>query len=81
MPNTAPPPTASRAERMQLSKRSFAEASQPLKDKIAELGGHVLDEAWLNCTISASIPKSALEQVSQVDVVESIDLPQTVTRE
>lgn len=79
--SATPPATASLAERRQMNKQSFALETQPLKEKIAQLGGEVLDEAWLNSTISVRMPKKALEELSFDDLVQSIDLPRTLERE
>ena len=75
------PATASREERIQLGRQSFARHIQPLKDKIAILGGEVLDEAWLNSTISARVPKRGLEELEHDERVQSIDLPRAIERE
>ena len=75
------PATASRAEQIQLNKRYFAQHIQPVKDKIASLGGEVLDEAWLNSTISARVPKHGLEALERDNRVQSIDLPHAIERE
>jgi hypothetical protein len=78
------PPVAAknRAEQIQLNTQAFALHIQPLKDKIASLGGEVFGEgAWLNSTISARVPKCGLDALEQDDLVESIDLPRTLERE
>jgi hypothetical protein len=75
------PATASRAEQIQLNKQYFAQYIQLLKDKIASLGGEVLDQAWLNSTISARVPKHGLEVLEHDDRVQSIDLPHAIERE
>lgn len=80
-PEAAPRVTASRAERMELRKQCFARDAQPVKEKIARLGGQVLDEAWLNSTISARLPKAALEELSHDDRVRLLDLPHPLERE
>ena len=80
-PVAAHAPNVSRAEQIQSHKSSFALQAKPLKDKIAKLGGEVLDEAWLNCTISARIPRKALEELSRDEQVESIDMPRAIERE
>jgi hypothetical protein len=75
------PPAASREEKIQFGKQSFALQSQPLKDKIASLGGEVLDEAWLNSTISARVPKRELAALERDERVLSIDVPRAIERE
>ncbi len=75
------PATASRAEQIQLTKQFFAQHIQPLKEKIASLGGKVLNEAWLNSTISALVPKHRLKELEQDERVQSIDLPRAIERE
>ena len=75
------PARASRAEQIQLTRQSFAQHIQPLKEKIASLGGKVLNEAWLNSTISALVPKHGLEELEQDERVQSIDLPRAIERE
>jgi hypothetical protein len=78
MPTSA---TASRAEQIQFTKQSFAKHIQPLKEKIVSLGGEVLNEAWLNSTISALVPKHGLQELEQDERVQSIDLPRAIERE
>jgi hypothetical protein len=75
------PSTLSRAEQIQLTKKSFSQQVQPLKEKIASLGGEVVNEAWLNSTISARVPKRGLEALEHDDQVASIDLPRAIERE
>jgi len=74
-------PGATRAQKMQLGKQNFSKASQPIKEKILKLGGEVLEEAWLNSTISAKLSKQALAELDHEEIVESIDLPRALKRE
>lgn len=64
-----------RAEKIAARKAAFAAQSEPLIAKIRELGGDVTEQAWLNGTMHATLPKAAVRSLSEADEVSRLDLP------
>jgi hypothetical protein len=67
--------TGSRRRRVEAAKAGFEQEFRGVAEKIAAVGGHVLETAWINQTIRSSIPATELLRVAEDDAVAAIDLP------
>ena len=72
---------SNRAKRIKYLQQSFEEQAEPIKDTILRLGGKVNDAAWINSTISARLPRKALEELSREESVHFIDVDRKIERE
>lgn len=70
------PPAGSREQRIAAAKAGFERELQDVAEKIEEVGGQVIEAAWLNQTVRSRIPAAGLSQVAETDAVTAIDLPQ-----
>jgi len=77
----AVPDFGSRGERVQAAKAGFERELSGVAEKIAAVGGHVIETAWLSQSVRSSIPAAALHQVAEDDVVTAIDLPRPLRAE
>jgi hypothetical protein len=60
-------------------RESFSRAKEPVSDAIAQLGGAVTGEAWINHTLRARVPAQSLESLSDLDAVRALDVPHEIT--
>ncbi len=56
-------------------QESFERKKEPVDRTISELGGTVMDEAWINHTLRARIPAGGLTDLSQLAAVRALDVP------
>lgn len=71
----------SRIEQIAFRKESFARTSSPVEDAISEVGGEVIDKAWINYTLRAKLPARGLQRISELDEVDALDSPQELLAE
>ena len=72
---------ATREEKIDLMKLSFAESMEKVSDFIQDQGGNVLSVAWLNKTMKALVPTRSIGEIANLTAVRTIDLPRKVVRE
>ncbi|MCV2489179.1 hypothetical protein OF117_07365 [Geodermatophilus sp. YIM 151500] len=75
MQPVAVPDTGSRASRIEAVKAGFEEELRGVAERIAAVGGEVLETAWVNQTLRGTIPAAELVRVAEDDAVTAIDLP------
>ncbi|MEX5716960.1 hypothetical protein [Geodermatophilus maliterrae] len=75
MQPVAVPSTGSRASRVEAVKAGFERELAGVAERIAAVGGQVLETAWINQTVRSSIPAAELVRVAEDDAVAAIDLP------
>lgn len=73
--------TGTRAQKIARLKREFDEEAAPVKQAIEDLGGEVLEGAWLNKTLRTRLPKWALEQLEKDDRVALLDATRSIRAE
>ena len=66
---------------MAAMRSGFEKQCSDLKTKIANLGGEVTGEAWLNSTLSVKLPKTALDDIANDSSVRRIDVPRGLEKE
>ncbi len=70
-----PPASGSRQERVAAARAAFDAGLTPVTARIAEVGGTVLETAWINQTVRVRLPAAAVGALAAVDEVAGIDLP------
>lgn len=76
--NSARSNSKSRSEQINERKASFARISSPVENVINEVGGKVLEKAWINNTLLAKLPAAGLKTVSELKEVEILDAPHSL---
>lgn len=71
----------SRNEKIAIHKEKFNEELESVSKVIAKEGGAILDTAWINQTIKASIPAKSIETLAGLQKITAIDMPDQLTRE
>jgi len=71
----------SRSQKMANIKQAFNEELEPVAREINNLGGNILEAAWINQTINVKVSTGCIEELAQLKEVAGIDLPTTLTRE
>ena len=71
----------SRQDRIAKLQEDFAEQSAAVAAKIAEAGGEILGEAWINKTLKVRVPAENIGQISDDDEVAAVDLPEKIEAE
>lgn len=71
----------SRADRIARQKAEFQAMAEPVKAVVRQLGGSVEAEAWINGTLKARVPASALRRLKDVEGIVAIDVPHRIERE
>lgn len=74
-------PPASKPTNVSATVAQFKETSEPVTGTIEETGGKVLGTAWINSTVRARIPASAITRVAALQHVERIDVPNALIPE
>lgn len=69
------PSGGSRASRIEAVKAGFEQELRGVAERIAAVGGEVLETAWINQTVRSSIPAAELVRVAEDEAVAAIDLP------
>jgi hypothetical protein len=59
-------------------RESFSRSKEPVGQTIAELGGSVTGEAWINHTLRARVPAHGLTKLSNLDSVRALDVPRRI---
>ena len=70
-----------RSEQLASHKESFLALARPVEQLIAQLGGSVLGEVWLNHTLRARIPSGSLSRLAEQTEVARLDIPRQLFRE
>jgi hypothetical protein len=70
-----------RQQKIAARKAAFDSDAAPIKQAIEDLGGEVLDEAWLNHTIRSRVPKKVLDDLADNDSIVALDVPEPLTAE
>src|SRR5215204_3560718 len=78
-PATATP--QSRSEQIALRNDAFSNDVVPVEETIHEVGGEVVDRAWVNQTVLARVPARGVEQLSELEKVAALDVPRTLEAE
>jgi len=65
----------SRSEQIALRREAFSHDAVPVEEAVREVGGEVLGRAWINQTVRARVPAEGVEQLSELDQVETLDVP------
>lgn len=76
-----PSTSGTRAERVAQHREAFQKEAVEVTRSITDLGGEVLDSAWINKTLRTRIPKSALEQLAEDDRIALLDSIRTIEAE
>jgi hypothetical protein len=71
----------SRQERIAKLQEDFAEQSAAVASKIAEAGGEVLGQAWINKTLKARVPAGSIDRICDDNEVTAVDLPEKIEAE
>ena len=72
---------ATRQQKMQQLRTSFDARLQPVATEIANIGGNIIDTAWINQTISASLPVNSITNIAKLKGVHAIDLPRALSKD
>jgi hypothetical protein len=75
-PDAAAP--QSRSEQIALRKEAFSRDVAPVEETVREVGGEVVDRAWINQTVLARVPARGVEQLSELNKVAVLDVPHTL---
>ena len=66
---------------MAVAKAAFERAAAPVSEVISGSGGEVLEGAWINHTLRARVPASAVTDVAEADGVSVVDVPHAIQPE
>ncbi len=69
---------SSREERIARLREAFEREAAPVEAAIRSAGGKVLERAWLNQTVRARVPRTAVEVLAALDEVFLLDLPRAL---
>jgi hypothetical protein len=73
--------TRDRQAAIQARKDGFRVAAEPIVETIRSCGGEVTGEAWINQTLRARVPASAIALIAAEDTVAVVDVPHTIEPE
>jgi hypothetical protein len=62
-----------REERIKQAKASYEKLALPIRDIVQRLGGQTSGGSWVDSTIRATVPKHAIEELSQERDILQID--------
>jgi hypothetical protein len=65
----------SQKERIARRKEAFSDDVAPVEEAVEEVGGEVLARAWINQTVRARVPAHGVERLSELDKVQTLDVP------
>lgn len=71
----------SRQDRIAKLQEDFAEQSATVVAKIAEAGGEILGQAWINKTLKVRVPVESIDLISDDEEVAAVDLPKEIGAE
>jgi hypothetical protein len=71
----------SRKDKISLIQDSFNEEVKPVKEAILHAGGNLIESAWVNQTVSASVPVKNIHELAKLNEITAIDLPRSIARE
>jgi hypothetical protein len=77
-PVDEPPSEGSRLERIHALKDAFDGASAEVERAVQAEGGEVVDRAWINQTVRAKVPASAIPLLALRDDISVIDVPHAI---
>lgn len=72
------PSEGTRSSRIADQKLGFGRQARAVGQLIRELGGEVVDSAWINQTLRIRLPKRALENLASDDRVALLDSPRAI---
>ncbi|AMR30515.1 hypothetical protein A0256_03300 [Mucilaginibacter sp. PAMC 26640] len=78
-PDETSPNAASRQEKIRYQKQQFQAGLDAVSEVIHQDGGKLLDSAWINRTVLAEVPVSALGRITDMPEVASVDTPRPLT--
>ncbi len=73
--------TFSKQEKIKMIKRSFTEDLDSINHVMQDKGVKIIDTAWINKTIKMKVPLASLDELSNINSVENIDLPQQLKKD
>jgi hypothetical protein len=62
-------------------RKQFHDITASVEERINELGGEVIEHAWINKTLRARMPAGKVGQIEDADGVAGLDLPEHITRD
>lgn len=80
VPDPPDPPGSTRAEKVSRRREAFHEAAEPVTKAVADAGGTIDAELWINGTLHAQLPVSGVEDVERLDAVRVLDVPGQVAQ-
>jgi hypothetical protein len=83
VPGEARARSADEPRQQQIAGRraEFEKQASPIEQTISSIGGEVLDRAWINNTMKARVPASAVQKLVDLDGVETVDLEHRLQRD
>jgi hypothetical protein len=76
-----PPPLpegGSRQSRIQAIQDDFSRSVRAVAAAVEDLGGQILDQAWINCTLNARIPANGVRRLTALGEVLAVDIPRRI---
>ena len=62
-------------------RMTFEKQASPIERTIHDVGGEVLDRAWINNTMKARLPARAIKELLDIDGVKSVDVEHRLHRD
>lgn len=62
-------------------RAAYAACAEPLKRRITQMGGNIVDELWLSSTLMAQMPANAVDRLSRDPGVSLLDVPVELERD
>ncbi len=78
---TVVPQSLPRQEKIARMRDAFENGIVELEEQIGRFGGRVLERAWINGTLKAIIPARTIERIADLEGVDVLDVPRTLTRD
>lgn len=70
-----------RQQQIAAHRAEFEKQASPIEQTIHDIGGEVLDRAWINNTMKARVPARAVKELSDLDGVETVDVEHRLQRD
>lgn len=83
VPRTRETAAAAQPRQQMIAQRrvEFEKQASPIEQAIHDIGGEVLDRAWINSTMKARIPAHAVKTLMSLDDVETVDVEHRLQRD
>ena len=75
------PSEGSRENRIQSLKNAFNRKASVVAETVHQLGGEVLEEAWINQTLRARVPAKGVQQLAELSGVHAVDTPRALQQD